>query len=209
MICLVSNKEREQGGNKMNSIFSETRKLTFLGVMLALTIVFVAVTAIPTASATMALLIFIPTIVTSIVMGPKAGALMGFLAGATTMLRAIIAPLNPFDVLFINPLVSILPRIFVGITPYLIFKLIKSSIKNETGDKVALIFAGAGGAITNTALVMTMLYIIYAQKVVEMVGVGFKVFLISIITTNAVIEAVVAAILTVPAVIAYRKISKQ
>src|SRR6056297_3858018 len=209
MICLVSNTEREQGGNKMNSIFSETRKLTFLGVMLALTIVFVAITAIPTASATMALLLFIPTIVTSIVMGPKAGALMGFLAGATTMLRAIIAPLNPFDVLFINPLVSILPRIFVGVVPFLVYKLIKSLMKNETGDKLAILLGGAFGAATNTALVMTMLYLVYAKKVVEMVGVGFKVFLVTIITTNAILEVTAAAILTVPAVLAYRKISKQ
>jgi len=193
----------------MNSIFSETRKLTFLGVMLALTIVFVAITAIPTASATMALLLFIPTIVTSIVMGPKAGALMGFLAGATTMLRAIIAPLNPFDVLFINPLVSILPRIFVGVVPFLVYKLIKSLMKNETGDKLAILLGGAFGAATNTALVMTMLYLVYAKKVVEMVGVGFKVFLVTIITTNAILEVTAAAILTVPAVLAYRKISKQ
>ena len=192
----------------MNSIFSETRKLTFLGVMLALTIVFVAITAIPTASATMALLLFIPTIVTSIVMGPKAGALMGFLAGATTMLRAIIAPLNPFDVLFINPLVSILPRIFVGVVPFLVYKLIKSLMKNETGDKLAILLGGAFGAATNTALVMTMLYLVYAKKVVEMVGVGFKVFLVTIITTNAILEVTAAAILTVPAVLAYRKISK-
>jgi len=192
----------------MNSIFSETRKLTFLGVMLALTIVFVAITAIPTASATMALLLFIPTIVTSIVMGPKAGALMGFLAGATTMLRAIIAPLNPFDVLFINPLVSILPRIFVGVVPFLVYKLIKSLMKNKTGDKLAILLGGAFGAATNTALVMTMLYLVYAKKVVEMVGVGFKVFLVTIITTNAILEVTAAAILTVPAVLAYRKISK-
>jgi len=176
--------------------------------MLALTIVFVAITAIPTASATMALLIFIPTIVTSIVMGPKAGALMGFLAGATTMLRAIIAPLNPFDVLFINPLVSILPRIFVGVVPFLVYKLIKSLMKNKTGDKLAILLGGAFGAATNTALVMTMLYLVYAKKVVEMVGVGFKVFLVTIITTNAILEVTAAAILTVPAVLAYRKISK-
>ena len=91
----------------------------------------------------------------------------------------------------------------------LVYKLIKSLVQNEAGDKFAIIIAGATGAITNTALVMTMLYIIYAQQVVDMIGVGFKVFLVSIITTNALIEAVVAAILTVPAVIAYRKISKQ
>ncbi|MFO7888087.1 MAG: ECF transporter S component [Eubacteriales bacterium] len=193
----------------MNSIFSETRKLTFLGVMLALTIVFVAVTAIPTASATMALLIFIPTIITSIVMGPKEGALMGFLAGATTMLRAILAPLNPFDVLFINPLISILPRIFVGITPFLVYKLVKGLTKNKTGDKFAIVLGGAFGAITNTALVMTMLYIVYAQRILEEFNVGFRAFLITVITTNAIIEAVAAAILTLPAVIAYRRISKK
>jgi uncharacterized membrane protein len=84
--------EQEQGGNKMKDILNNTRKLTFLGVMLALTIAFVAITALPTASASMALLIFIPTIVTSIVMGPKAGALMGFCAGVTTLLRGFLHP---------------------------------------------------------------------------------------------------------------------
>ena len=58
-----------------------TGKLTFIGVMLSLTVVFVALTALPTTSASMALLIFIPTIVTSIIQGPKYGALLGFFAG--------------------------------------------------------------------------------------------------------------------------------
>ena len=59
---------------------SKTGKLTFMGVMLALTIVFVALTAIPTTSASMALLIFLPTIVTSIIKGPNSGAVMGAFA---------------------------------------------------------------------------------------------------------------------------------
>jgi len=53
---------------------TKTGKLTFMGVMLALTIVFVAMTVIPTTSASMALLIFLPTIVTSVIQGPKSGA---------------------------------------------------------------------------------------------------------------------------------------
>jgi uncharacterized membrane protein len=128
--------EQEQGGNKMKDILNNTRKLTFLGVMLALTIAFVAITALPTASASMALLIFIPTIVTSIVMGPKAGALMGFCAGVTTLLRGLLAPLSPFDLFFINPLVSVLPRIFIGVVPYYIYKLLNALFKNSSNCRV-------------------------------------------------------------------------
>lgn len=196
----------------MKKLLKDTRKLTFLGVMLALTVVFVAITAIPTVSASMALLIFIPTIVTGITQGPKAGALMGFCAGVTTMLRAILAPLSPFDAFFINPLISILPRVFIGIIAYYIYKIVNAAFKNNAvGEKIAIIFGGAFGAITNTALVMTMLYFVYAKDIVDMLGASFKTFLISIITTSAILECVIAAILTLPAVLAYKRIyvSKQ
>lgn len=193
----------------MKEILGNTRKLTFLGVMLALTIAFVAITAIPTAAATMAWFIFIPTIVTSIVMGPKAGALMGFCAGVTTLLRSVLAPLSPFDVFFINPLVSVLPRIFIGVVPYLVYKLFSAILgRSSNGEKVAILVAGASGAITNTALVMTALYLVFVQEIVDLVGIPFKTLLISIITTNAVTEALIAAILTLPVVLAYKKINR-
>src|SRR5665648_56351 len=143
----------------MNEILKNTHKLTFLGVMLALTITFVAITAIPTASASMALFIFIPTIVTGIILGPKAGALMGFFAGITTLLRALLAPLSPFDYFFINPLVSVLPRIFIGVVSAYVYRILNKILKKfSQGEKLSILIAGASGAITNTALVMTMLY---------------------------------------------------
>lgn len=194
----------------MKELLKDTRKLTFTGVMLALTVVFVALTAIPTASASMAFLLFIPTIVTGIILGPKAGALMGFCAGVTTLLRAVLAPLSPFDAFFINPLVSVLPRTFIGVASYYVYKLVKTITKsNVIGDKIAIVLGGAFGAITNTALVMTMLYFIYVEDVIALAGVGFKVLLISIITTNSITECIVAALLTLPTVIAFQKINKQ
>ncbi|SHI94718.1 Uncharacterized membrane protein [Dethiosulfatibacter aminovorans DSM 17477] len=193
----------------MKEILGNTRKLTFLGVMLALTIAFVAITAIPTASASMAWFMFIPTIVTSIVMGPKAGALMGFCAGLTTLLRSVLAPLSPFDVFFINPLVSVLPRIFVGVVPYIVYRLLNAALgKSVNGERISILLAGASGAITNTALVMTALYLVFVKDIVELVGVPFKTLLISIITTSAVTEALIAAILTLPVVLAYKKINR-
>ncbi|MFP4456891.1 MAG: ECF transporter S component [Clostridia bacterium] len=189
----------------MKDLKSNTRKLTFMGVMLALTIAFVVMTAVPTTAASMALVMFIPTFATAIIYGPKAGMLMGFFAGIATMLRAILAPMSPFDYLFINPLVSVLPRTFIGFFAYYGYYFVKKIFKNE---KISIALGGAIGAASNTALVMTMLYIVYASEIIEMAGVSFKVFLITVITTSAVIEAIAGAILTLPIVIAFNKLNK-
>ncbi len=194
---------------------NKTRKLTFLGVMLSLTIVFVMITAIPGPTATLAFLMFIPTIVTSIVYGPKLGAVMGFLAGLSTLVRAYVAPLSAFDYFFQNPLVSILPRIFIGITPYLVYIGINKLLKFKGAENVSAIIAGAVGAITNTILVITALYIIYSTSVVTMyTEAGLKIansimgFLLVIGGFNGVIEAVTAAILTAPIVLIYNRMKK-
>ncbi len=189
---------------------TDTSKLTFMGVMLALTIVFVSLTAIPTTSASMALLIFLPTIITSIIQGPTYGAAMGGLAGFVTLLRALIAPASPLDYLFLNPLVAILPRIFVGVIPYYIFKLIKNFVKNNT---ISLLIAGVSGALTNTSLVILMLYLIYNEKIVQIstefgIGTTFAAFAIFLVTTSAVIESSVAGIGTMAVVNVYNKLKK-
>jgi uncharacterized membrane protein len=148
---------------------------------------------------------FIPTFATAIIYGPKEGMLMGFFAGVATMLRALIAPMSPFDFFFINPLVSVLPRTFIGLFAYYGYTLIKKVFKN---DKIAISLGGAIGAASNTALVMTMLYFVYASEIVDMAGASFKAFLFSVITTSAVIEAIAGAVLTLPVVIAFNRLNK-
>lgn len=189
---------------------TKTSKLTFLGVMLALTIVFVALTALPTTSASMALLIFLPTIITSIIYGPKAGALMGFLAGFTTLIRALVAPASPLDYLFLNPLVAILPRIFIGVVPYYVFNLFMKLIKSKS---VSLLIAGVSGALTNTALVILMLYVVYSEEIVRLstefgIGTTFAAFAIFIISTSALIESSAAGIGTAAVVSVYDRINR-
>ncbi len=189
---------------------TKTGKLTFMGVMLALTIVFVAMTVIPTTSASMALLIFLPTIVTSVIQGPKSGAVMGGLAGFITLLRALLAPASPLDYLFLNPLIAILPRIFVGVVPYYVFKLFNSLIKTKT---VALLIAGVSGALTNTALVILMLYAVYSKEIVKIstefgIGTTFASFVIFLISTSALIESSVAGIGTAAVVNVHDRLNR-
>lgn len=194
----------------MNNSTFNTGKLTFLGVMLSLTIVFVALTALPTMSASMALLIFIPTIVTSLVQGPKLGAVMGFFAGTVTLLRALLAPASPLDYLFINPLVAILPRIFIGVVPFYVYTGLKKLSKLES---VSLLLAGASGALVNTGLVILSLYIIYYDKIVAVstefgIGNTFSAFALFLVTTSSLLESSVAAVATMSVVKVYKKVKK-
>ena len=98
--------------------------------------------------------------------------------------------LSPY---FINPLVSVFPRMFIGIIPYYVYRLLDKIIKQK--DIVAFI-SGMMGAVTNTAFAMTMLYLVYAKDIIAVTGKAFKAVLLGIITSSSVIEAIIMGIAT-------------
>ncbi|MDY0177646.1 MAG: ECF transporter S component, partial [Bacilli bacterium] len=51
----------------------------------------------------------------ALLFGIREGAVAGLTFGVLSLIRAVILPSSPIDVLFINPLVSILPRVIFGI----------------------------------------------------------------------------------------------
>ena len=59
------------------------------------------------------------------------------------------------------------------------------------------------GSITNTVLVFLMLYLVYARELVEKVGLPFGIILVSVITTNAIAEAIISGLITMPIASAY------
>src|SRR5690554_7708529 len=89
----------------------DTKKLTFMALMLAITLILdlTPLGAIPLGPVS-ATIIHIPTIITGIILGPIAGLIMGTLLGLVSLLHALTRPATPLDPLFINPLVSVLPR---------------------------------------------------------------------------------------------------
>lgn len=193
------------------TLFGDTKQLAFMALMFALSILFVyTLGMLPAAVASLAVLTFIPCMLTGILYGVKAGALMGALTGLVTLSRAIIAPASPLDVLFINPLISVLPRIFVGVVPCLVYRAaMKVLKKNEKLGFIAGAAAGFMGSVTNTALVMLMLYFVYAERIIAMMGTTFRAFLITIITTNAIIEAFVTSVLLGLVCAVYFKLMKK
>jgi uncharacterized membrane protein len=196
-----------QGGKIMNgktNAVSATRKLTWMSLLCAITVVLVftpfGMIPLPIVSATT---LHIPTIIAAILLGPLEGMAAGFVFGLAALIRAAIAPNSPLDPFFVNPLLSILPRVLIGLTTYYVYKPV-SKINGVAG-----IAAGAVvGSVTNTVGVLGMLYLIYAQKTVEAVGAPFATLVVSIITSSAIAEAVVAAIIATPIVKVVKKTFK-
>ena len=195
----------------MKSVLRNTRSMTILAVMLAITIILdvTPLGAIPLGSIS-ATILHIPTIITALIVGPVAGLIMGALLGFVTLIHALTRPVTPLDPLFINPLVSVLPRMFIGVVAYYVYVGVKKLFRKErAGETVSTLLAGAAGSLTNTALVFLMLYLVYAQRVVEIVGAAFNVIILSVFTTNAIAEAVVSAIITAAIVVAFNNYSRK
>lgn len=203
----------ENRRKKMN-IQTKTRKLTFLGVMLAVTFILsvLPIGFIPFGNISVTI-IHVPTIITGIVLGPLYGLLMGTAMGIMSLLNGLLRPLSILDPLFINPLVSVLPRMFIGVVAYYVYQGIKRVFKKRKGGQTVGIAVGAVfGSMTNTVLVLFMLYVVYVQKLMEAFGVdsaaGVRVVLITIVTSNAIIEAIVAGVITTAIVSTYFVVNK-
>lgn len=149
----------------------------------------------------------IPVMIGGIIEGPMVGMVVGLIFGLTSMFRGMAGMAGPTSPIFINPLVSVLPRIFIGLVSYYSFKLSMKIIKNTY---VSGLIAGGMASITNTVGVLGMIYVLYAAEYAKALGQSAgtaKALLMGIATTNGIAEALGGA-LVVSAVVVVLKKSK-
>lgn len=144
----------------------------------------------------------LPVIIGSILLGPVAGALVGLIFGLFSIYQNIINP-TVVSFAFYNPLVSVLPRILIGIIPFYVYKFFSNF--NKT---VGVAIAAAIGSLTNTVGVLGMIYIIYLEKYISAKGVTGKAF-IGAGSLNGLLEAILATIIVSPIVVAINKVNKK
>jgi uncharacterized membrane protein len=125
------------------------RKLAIAGVLGAVSIVmgyvpFLGFIPVPTPAGN-ATILQIPAIIAGVTEGPGVGLAVGFIFGLLSMLRGGGTP-------FANPLVSVLPRLFIGVTAAYVFMALR-----RWNLGVALAVAGVVGTLTNTVLVLGLL----------------------------------------------------
>lgn len=144
-------------------------------------------------------------------MGPKTGALLGLLFGLTSFINNTLNPtvtsfvftpfysMGEFSGGIGSVIICFVPRILTGVVPHYIYKLVKKCSKSTGVSKIGLILAGVGGSLTNTLLVMNLIYLFFKDTYAAANGVAVKAvygFILSIIGINGVPEAIVAGVLT-------------
>ena len=155
-----------------------------------------------------ATLIHVPVIIGSVVLGPKKGAFLGFIFGLTSLINNTFNPsllsfaFSPFysGGNLWSIVICFVPRILVGVIPYFVFRgLMKLGREKRTAEYLALPVAGVVGALTNTLLVMNLIYFCFAAQFATAKEIAVSAVydvIIGIIVANGVPEAIVAAVLT-------------
>lgn len=142
-------------------------------------------------------IIHITVIVAAITLGTKDGMLIGLIWGLLTMVRAWTMPTTPLDTLvFTNPIVSVLPRILVGLVAGVVFTIMYK--KTKQFYKASIVAAGLG-ALTNTVLVLTAMGVLYTGPVAEANGTttaGLVYVLLAAVGTNGIPEMLAAMFIT-------------
>lgn len=153
----------------------------------------------------------LPVIIGTIVLGQRTGAILGFcfgtvsamsafgIAGTPSSLAATLVAADPFLAL----VMCYVPRLLVPVTVHAMYKLLS---RKNARSRMALYAAAATGSMTNTVLYLGLMLLFYV-----MTGIEYANLLALIGGTGliaGVAEAVVAAVVTTPVVLALRIIQK-
>ncbi|MCM3163208.1 ECF transporter S component [Metabacillus litoralis] len=181
--------------NKKNNTF----RLVLLGMLTAIIIIqtsipFLGYIPIGPLSLT---IIQVTVIIAAIVLGTKEGAIIGGIWGMITFIRAFVAPTSVIaPIVFTNPLVSVLPRILIGVVAAYVFHKMLSRKLNET---VRMSIAGVLGSLTNTVLVLGLIYLFYREPYANFLELDMEQLLpalMTIVATNGITEAIISGLLT-------------
>lgn len=239
----------------------ETKNLTTVGILGAIVIMLglTPLGFIPLGVLTITSL-HIPVIIAGILEGPIVGSLVGLIFGFFSLFNAMTRP-TPISFVFYNPLISIMPRILIGIVTGLIYRALKDkdnnklrlfmnvfwtivviilgyvtvksfienvdlinkvfsiiflliacvmlylSLKNKKAN-FAIAVSSFMGTLTNSGLVLGLIYIFYVQKYAQAIGISpdfAAKTIFSAFITNAIPEAIVAILVASAVVTSFSK----
>ncbi len=155
----------------------------------------------------------IPVIIGCLLLGPRCGAVLGFMFGlvsflSNTMSPAVLSfaftPLVPVpgtpNGSPLSLVICFVPRILVGVVPWFVYRGLQKLMKESSrGEILSMAIAGASGAILNTGLVMSLIYFLFRDAYASVNGIPVEAVagvVLGVVGTNGVAETALAAVLT-------------
>jgi len=111
------------------------------------------------------------------------------------LIKAATAPQGPIDAFFVNPLVSVLPRLLIGLAAWAVFGAFRGKLQ-----AAAAVAAGIAGSLANSVFVLGAL-VAFAAIPPAVAGAVF--------VANGLIEAALAAVLTLGVAAAWKGIESR
>ena len=195
----------------MRTSTTQIKPLTLLAMLTALLVV-LAMVNIPQPAGLSITFNMIPVAIAAIAMSIPGGAIIGGVSGLISFLQcfgivgysamgAALVSVSPF-LMFIQRFVS---RVLVGVITALIYRALK---RRNVKDHFAFTITGFSAAFFNTLFFMSLLVLLfgsteYLQNL--MAGRSVMAFIIASVGINAVIEMIVAAVVTAAVGIALKK----
>ena len=186
----------------MRTSTTQIKHLTLLAMLTALLVV-LAMVNIPQPAGLSITFNMIPVAIAAIAMSIPGGAIIGGVFGLISFLQcfgivgysamgAALVSVSPF-LMFIQRFVS---RVLVGVITALIYRALK---RRNVKDHLAFTITGFSAAFFNTLFFMSLLVLLfgsteYLQNL--MAGRGVLTFIIASVGINAVVEMIVAAVVT-------------
>lgn len=206
--------------------YSKSQIITMNAVLCALVLTFV-IFPIKIGVLSLAVIPLIAVVIAAELFGFVNGMLMGLFFGLCSLVYNFIQP-GVLSFAFYNPLVSIVPRVLIGLTAYfaaagvhsLLIRISERPKKTEKEDGKFLTFlkndgadlfsnavGAAVGVITNTVGVLGMILAFHFGKPIGSSGsaIGWE-WLTAIIVGNSILEIVVCTVVAPPIVLALKKV---
>jgi uncharacterized membrane protein len=175
---------------------SNVRKIVVAGALGALTIALTVTGAgvIPWFAGVSLTVMHVPVIIGAVIEGPAVGIVVGGIFGVAALVKAAVAPNGPIDAFFVNPFISVLPRLLIGIAAWAAYR----AFRGKAGA-IAAATAGVVGSLTNSFFVLGALVAFGAIPLAVAGGV---------FVANSLIEAAVGGVLSLGVVAAWKGIER-
>ena len=132
----------------------------------------------------------VPASIGGVLYGPVVGAIVGGAFGLFSLFLAAQQPAGSPNAIFVDPIISVIPRLFIGPVAWLVYRALQSA-----NEQVRLIAAAVAGTLTNTILVVGAIILLgYAPAAV----------IVPAVLPNSAAELVVAVVIVVAVVAAWK-----
>ncbi|MCL2632932.1 MAG: ECF transporter S component [Oscillospiraceae bacterium] len=208
----MADKKNSRGINK------KTLMLVQFSILLAIEAVFcfTVLGSIPFTPVVVATLAMIPVIITGMLLGVKAGTLMGFFAGLFSFIVWTFMPPSAlafvFSPVYAENFIEVIGSLFICFVPRILVGTVAGALYNHMSktfsenNAISYIIGATLGSLTNTALVVAGIALFFGERVSGLMGDAIMVIVNSLIIFNGVPEAIVSAIICPAVCIPVRKI---